>query len=156
LDNNKTLQLRQSEYRVAQDGLQEAASRLWPTLSFNSSASYLTDPQKGVAIKAGTLGSAPNANAKFPTPVPGTDIVLVPDPLHTYFKLGTTLSVPLFTWGKLSQAVHLAEVQVNLASLNTEKTTEETRRDVRKAYFGSVMPARRSGCSRKWKSSCWD
>ncbi len=149
LDNNKTLQLRQSEYRVAQDGLQEAASRLWPTLSFNSSASYLTDPQKGVTIKAGSLGNAPNANAKFPTPVPGTDIVLVPDPLHTYFKLGTTLSVPLFTWGKLSQAVHLAEVQVNLASLNTEKTTEETRRDVRKAYFGSVMARETLGVLKK-------
>jgi outer membrane protein TolC len=128
------LALRQSEFRAAQAGVQEAWSRVLPTLSFSGSGTYLTDPQKGITLKAGSFGTLPG-----PTLLPAADMPFIPDALHTYFKVGSSVAWSLFTWGKISEGIRLADTQVVLAAQQTEKSSDETRRDLRKAYFSTVL-----------------
>jgi len=115
--------------------LAEARSRQYPRLALEVSASYLANPPEGITVHQGELATSPVV-------IPATDLVFVPDAEHTYYKLGATLTQPLFTSGKISAGIRLAELDRAAAGTALDRQRREIRRETARAYHGAVLAAR--------------
>jgi outer membrane protein TolC len=56
--------------------------------------------------------------------------------LQPFFQFGITGSVPLYTFGKIDSGLRTAEASVRLSEWDMEKARQQTRMDVRRAFFG--------------------
>lgn len=139
LEQSSAVQRRQAELGKAAAVLREANARFLPLVEIQGSASYLTNPPEGITINRGQFGVAPSANSPTPAPLPPEDYVLVPDTESTYFKLTTTLTQPIFTWGKLRAAQRVAQGGQAIAVDDLRAAREETVRSVRQAWWGAVL-----------------
>ncbi|TVR62280.1 MAG: TolC family protein, partial [Spirochaetaceae bacterium] len=136
---SRGLERTRAELARAYYAVEEAKARRLPQLEMNASASYLTDPPDGIRLRRGELGFAPSPGSATPTAVPDRDIVLVPDPENTYFRIGATFRQPLFTWGKITGAIRVAELETELRTTEVVHAERELTRDVRRAYYGVVF-----------------
>ncbi len=127
---------------AARAGIDEARSRYFPQIGVRLSASYLTNPPEGVAIRRGQLGFSPSPGSPVPTPVPDQDIVLVADPENSYFQLTTNLSQTILAWGKLDLGLEAAELERDLALIDARSGENNLERDARLAYFGLRLARR--------------
>ena len=128
----------------------EAASRAWPRIDLQASASYLANPPQGYTLSAGELGSFPiviPAHALSPISpaidlgtitIPQTDITIGAQQ-HNYFSLTASLAQPLFTWGKITNAIDLASLQVDAAATRVATQQRDGDRQVNAAYFSAVL-----------------
>jgi outer membrane protein len=123
--------------RIAVD---EARSRMLPRLSTQVSGSYLVNPPAGVTVKAGALGSLPAALGG--TAMPARDIVIVKDAERGYYKLGATLTQPIFTWGRIRAAIDLAKGEARLAATGFSGKERDVVRETKRAYFGALLAER--------------
>ncbi len=119
------------------DRLAEAKARAFPSLTLDASGSYLANPPAGITLTAGELG-------RIMTPIgtlilPPSDVVVVQDAEHTYFKANATLSQPLLTWGKIPNAIALAEREVALSGAELARQERDVEKQVHAAYFGALL-----------------
>jgi outer membrane protein len=125
--------------RLAQE---EAGSRAWPHIDLQASASYLANPPQGYTVPKGSLGAIPYPD---PPAQPVTSILLPPEDLiigaqqHNYFTATASLSQPLFTWGKIRNAIDLAALAVDAAGTDLLAQQRDIDRDVHRAYFGALL-----------------
>jgi len=137
--------LRRAELMRAQKeaALAEAEASRLPEFTLRATSTYLSNPQEGIGISPGDLGYLEDPGSTYPTPLPDTEVVLVPDPLNTYFQIQANMIWPLFSWGKLRGGARIAELDVQAASLDIDASDRSLVRDVSRAYYG-VSVARRT------------
>lgn len=133
--NSLRLERARAEVDRAEASLDAAEAELNPSISFSGSASFLGNPPEGVAIQPGDLGTVTEPGSTFPLPVPEQRIVLVPDAENTFYRLGTTLSQPVFTWGRLRNGVRAAEAGRSVAVWELTGAEKELERSVAERYF---------------------
>lgn len=136
------LAIQDSRVREKKAGVVQAEARQWPSLNLQASGSYLTNPQEGIVIEAGSLGFTPSPGSTYPVPFPEQDIVLMEGYEHTYFKLDTSLNWPLITWGKVENGLTLARLGLELEQLERGKAGRSLERDIRQAYAGTLVAQR--------------
>jgi outer membrane protein len=128
----------------------EAASRALPHVDVQASTSYLVNPPPGYTIDAGALGTfTPTIPAGSPLhnpvaiPLGSLSIppeqVIIGAALHNYFSLNASLSQPLFTWGKIKNAIDLATLQVDGSASELIAQQRDIERQVHQAYFGALL-----------------
>ncbi|MBN1409719.1 MAG: TolC family protein [Spirochaetales bacterium] len=139
LENSDTVILKYNELQSAFYAKEAVKARGLPDITVQASASYLTNPPEGIKINKGAFGNSPSPNSEFPVAFPNQDYVIIPDPENTYFKITTTLTQPLFTWFKIENAVAIADLDYDIAGLNLNKTKEELKRDLKKAYYATLL-----------------
>ncbi len=147
LANSETVKIGRHRIKEAEYGLYEARARKFPSLSLQASASYLTNPQDDVVVKAGELGELPEYIGNDPfnpillttIPLPDKDLVFIEGARNTYFQLKATLSQPIFTWGKINGAVDAASYRQEIAASDLRQSERELKRDIEAAYFGAVF-----------------
>ena len=115
--------------------LAEARSQRLPRLALEASASYLANPPEGITVHRGDL-------ATFPIVIPDADLVFVEDAEPTYYKLGATITQPLYTSGKIEAGIRLAELDRAAAGTELDRQRREVRRDAARAYHGAVLADR--------------
>ncbi len=125
--------------RSAELEADNAQSARLPEIRFQGSASYLTNPPEGIRLEEGSFGSTAAPGSLFPTPIPDEPVVLVPDPEPTFFQLKATVSQPVFTWGKLENASHIAELQRAQSRVEANAARSEVVRDIRSAWAALRM-----------------
>ena len=84
------------------------------TSTWTASASYLVNPPPGYTVLAGSLGiiNIPAFGVHMPMLVQDFNVGAQ---LHNYFSFAATVSQPLFTWGKIRNAIDAAALQVDSA-----------------------------------------
>ncbi|HEY9594684.1 MAG TPA: TolC family protein, partial [Spirochaetia bacterium] len=116
----EAIRLRELAVQKSRAAVTEAASRAWPHIDLQASASYLVNPFAGYTISKGEFGTltippiAPYTSTFTVTPLPTSDVT-IGNQLHNYFSAAATLTQPLFTWGKIANAVDLASLQADSA-----------------------------------------
>ncbi len=133
------LRVKAYETEKAQASLKDAESKRFPKLEFQGSASWMTNPPEGIVITKGSLGYSPTPTSSLPLAVPDQDYVLVKDYKNTYFKFSAVLSQPIFTWGKINNAIDIARLDTQVAEVNRRTTELETVRDLKLAYAGALF-----------------
>lgn len=127
LYNNPVLNMAAQDIRSAEASLSAARAQRWPSLSTQSSASFIGNPPDGISLPAGALGA-------IPTPLPPEEVVLYESAGHTQYSFALKGEVPLFTWGKISLGVELANAALTLTRLQYKKTLQETILKIRGLY----------------------
>ena len=61
------------------------------------------------------------------------------DGVNPWFRLFLSGAIPLYTFGKIDWIGRAAEAQVRLGEWETEKFRQQTRADVRRAYYGAMV-----------------
>jgi HAE1 family hydrophobic/amphiphilic exporter-1 len=128
----KRLELEKSSARHAQ-----AVTQAFPRLDVQASGSYMTNPPAGITVPAGSLGTLPPALGSLPLPPQDTSVVEAAK--STTMKVDATLSQPLFTWGKISNAIRLASLEVEASGAQLAGQERDTEHDVHTAYFGALL-----------------
>ena len=123
--------------------LGEARGKALPHVDLEASASYLVNPPPGYTVAAGALGTLTLPN---PTPPPMTVPVPIPPSafnvgaaLHNYFSVTASLNQPLFTWGKIKNAIDLASLQVDSAGTSVSARERDIDGQVRRTYFSALL-----------------
>lgn len=129
--------------------VEEAGSRSWPHIDLQASASYLANPPQGYTVAAGTLGAIsptiPTGAMGNPAPIPLGSFAIPPQDFtigaqqHNYFTASAILSQPIFTWGKIRNAIDLAGLQEDAAGTELVAQQRDIDREVHRAYFGALL-----------------
>jgi outer membrane protein len=114
---------------------EEAASRSWPHVDLQASAAYLVNPPTGYTVEAGALGVLP---PPLSVPVPTEDFSIGAQP-YDYVSIAATLSQPLFTWGKIRNAVDAAALDVDSARNELSAQRRNIAREVRRSYYSALL-----------------
>lgn len=117
----------------------EAKSKMFPVIDLQAGATYMFNPPEGVVLPKGAMGYEPNQYSQAPVPFPEEDYRMMEDPENTYFKIEAALQQPVYTWGKLKTGLALANQDVQLTLLETEKTEIYIRHQIRQMYYGIVF-----------------
>jgi outer membrane protein TolC len=127
------IRLRQTGERLA-----EARAALFPQVSLESSARYLTNPPDGVVVRRGELGSV-DFPGMPPVPLPVEDHTFLEPAKNTHFQLTATLTQPIFGWLKIRRTVDLARVNQEAAAAGLRQRERRVWADLHAAYFGAVL-----------------
>ena len=73
-----------------------------------------------------------------PFPIPDKDITIGAQ-LHNYFSVAATVSQPLFTWGKIRNAIDAAALRVDSAGTDLLAQRRDIRREVCRAYYSALL-----------------
>jgi outer membrane protein len=122
--------------------LQEARAQRLPRLGLEASASLLANPPEGITVHQGELGVITLPAPYGTMVIPDKDLVFVADAEPTYYKLGATLTQPLYTSGKITAGIRLAELDRTAAAAELERQRREIRRQTARAYYGAVFAGR--------------
>ena len=148
---SEVVRLKELAVQKSRLALDEAGSRAWPRVDLQGSVSYLTNPPPGYTVAAGSLGSITPAIPPFTppfgnvNPIPLGSFTIPPQDftvgaqLHNYFTLTAALSQPIFTWGKIRNAIDLAGLEVDTAATALVAQERDIDREVHRAYFSAVL-----------------
>jgi len=124
------LEYREAEFSLARSETGVAAARAarGPSAETTLSGIWFFNPQDAVSFSTGDLGLTVLG-------VPDQDIVLAEaqDPLG--FVWGMDIRQPMFTWGRLSRGVQMAEAGRKSALLGREKTLSAVNRQIVSLYY---------------------
>ena len=132
--SSEAVRIRELAMQKSRLAVDEAAGRAWLHVDMQVSASYLVNPPTGYTVKAGTLGGPP----VIPFSLPLKDFT-IGSQLHDYVSVGASLSQPLFTWGKIRNAIDAAALQVEAAATDLVSQRRDIVRSVRRAYFSALL-----------------
>jgi outer membrane protein len=132
--SSEAIRIRQLAVQKSRLAVDEAAGRAWPHVDLQVSGSYLVNPPTGYTVKKGQLAGPPTA----PFPIPDKDFTIGTQ-LHNYFSVAATFSQPLFTWGKIRNAIDAAALQVDSAGTDLVMQRRDIAREVHRAYFSAVL-----------------
>jgi outer membrane protein TolC len=135
--SSEAVRMKSLEVLKSSDRLAEAKARAFPSLILDASGSYLANPPAGITLTTGELG-------RITTPIgtlilPPSDVVVVEDAEHTYFKANATLSQPLLTWGKIPNAIALADREVAVSGAELVRQQRDVEKQAHAAYFGALL-----------------
>ncbi|HTP58944.1 MAG TPA: TolC family protein [Spirochaetia bacterium] len=134
--SSEALRLSQLALEKSQAALGETRGKALPHVDFQASGSYLLNPPPGYTVNPGDLGVYPGLGKIPLTPFS------VGASLHDYFTLTATINQPLFTWGKIRNAIDLASLQVDSAGTDMSARQREIDWQVRRSYFSAVLAHR--------------
>ncbi len=137
--NASKIKLKIRELKKAQLEYEKTKTKLYPKIDLQASSSYMTNPPEGITIHKGELGFAPSPNSQFPVPLPDRDYVLVEDTKHTYFKITTKLTQPIFTWNKIRNAIELASIEREIKEDELKKEKLNTLYNLKLAYYSGIL-----------------
>jgi len=106
-----------------------AAAARFPTIDFQTSLSWLANPLGKISVTAGEFGSISVGGEEIL--IPPRDMVIYEGMEDTYYQFKTTLTQPVFTWGKIRTAAELAKLGRTGAELQLEKKRREIRTQIR-------------------------
>jgi outer membrane protein TolC len=139
LSSAEAIRIRELAVQKARLAVAEATGRAWPHVDLLVSGSYLVNPPTGYTVKAGALGAIViPAPFNIHTPMPQNDFTIGAQ-LHDYFSVSASLSQPLFTWGKIRNAIDAAGLQVEAAGTELVRQRRDIERDVRRAYHSALL-----------------
>jgi outer membrane protein TolC len=131
VEKGETVLIKWGELQKAEYAYKEAKTGALPSLSVETSASWMTDPPEGIKVEAGALSAIPL--------LPSEDMIFVEDAEKTYFSISFILNQPIFTWLKIKNGIELAAISRDLARWELSRTRRKVRRDVAVTYFGVVL-----------------
>jgi outer membrane protein len=134
-ETSEAIRIRTLQAGKSDTVLAEARSQRYPRLALEASASYLANPPEGITVHKGEL-------ATVPIVIPAEDLVFVEDAEPTYYKLGATLTQPIYTSGKIAAGIRLAELDRAAAGTELDRQRRTTRREAARAYHGAVLAGR--------------
>jgi outer membrane protein len=134
-ENSEAVRIRTLQAGASDAAVDEARAARLPRISLEASASYLANPAEGITVHRGEL-------ATVPVVIPEEDLVFVEDAESTYYKLGATLTQPLYTSGKIAAGVRLAELDRAAAGTELDRQRREVRRETSRGYHAAVLAAR--------------
>ena len=132
--SSEAIRIRELAVQKSRLAVDEAAGRALPHVDMQLSTSYLVNPPTGYTVTAGTLGGPPLVPFKLPL----QDITIGAQ-LHDYFSVGASVSQPLFTWGKIRNAIDAAALEVDAAGTDLVSQRRDIERAVRRAYFSALL-----------------
>jgi outer membrane protein TolC len=100
--------------------VKEARSKGAPALSFESTLNYMTNPDT-LTVEAGALGTMPPAVGSLPMPSEDTVFDMSG---NAYYDFKLILDQPVFTWGKIYNAVQATREGAGAAHIDTMKMRE--------------------------------
>lgn len=135
---SQAIRIRELAVQKSRRAVDEAAGKAWPHVDLDASGSYLVNPPPGYTVLAGSLGviSIPALGVHIPMP---TQDFNVGAQLHNYFSFAATVSQPLFTWGKIRNAIDAAALQVDSAGTDLLAQRRDIQREVRRAYYSALL-----------------
>lgn len=133
LQHSFQLETRRLATELAQSQIGESRSEFFPNLAARLTGTWMADPPEGFSIPAGSLALS----------APPQDLILAPDAESTYFQFTLNLTQPIFTWGKLNNALKAAQEALEISRLEELKGRRELERDLRKS-FASLLFANRA------------
>lgn len=139
LANSVEIDLEKLNLRRSAAAVGEAQAAARPSVILQTSGSAMSNPQEGVMIRKGAFGYSPTVQSAAPVALPDRDYVLVEDAEPTYFKVTATLTQPLFTWGKLTEALRAAELDLDIAGEEYQQKEKLVDRQTCLAYFGVLV-----------------
>ncbi len=102
IPGNLELARLQEEVNQAILDIRDAKASRWPTIELEANGTYMSNPLIGpITVPAGTFSSPP--------PIPPSDLTLYEGMESTLYKLGVTITQPIFTWGKINASVKAQE-----------------------------------------------
>ncbi len=118
------------EWIKSNDNLSDLALKQRPELNYykNESQKYLYD-EKAVTSKFKPQFGV-FAGGKWGSPAPG----LQKDPAFNY-KLGASLSIPIFHWGQRNKEQFAAHQLVEVANLKLDETRDRVKMEVESSYY---------------------
>jgi outer membrane protein TolC len=148
--SSEAVHVKELDVQKSRLALEEAGSRARPHVDLQASASYLVHPPQGYTVAAGTLGAItptiPAGALGVGTPaIPLGSFAIPPQDfnvgaqLHNYFTATASLSQPIFTWGKIRNAIDLAALEVDAAGTDLLAQQRDIDRDVNRAYFSALL-----------------
>jgi outer membrane protein TolC len=147
--NSEAIRLSNLALEKSQGVLGEAQGKALPHLDLEASGSYLVNPPPGYLVAAGSLGTPSIAAGSFGPGSPAISLGPIPQSsfdvgasLHNYFTLTATLNQPLFTWGKIKNAIDLASLQVEAAGTEMSARQKDIDLQVRRSYFSALLAHR--------------
>jgi len=152
-NNAEAVRAKELSLQRSRLSLSEARSRALPRLDLQASASYLVNPPKGYTVSAGELGSLTPAIPALalgtnPNPIPLGTFTIPPKDFtigaqeHNYLSFALSFTQPLFTWGKIINAIDLASLQTDAAGADLVTQQRDIDREVHRAYFGALLAER--------------
>lgn len=117
---------RNASVRAAAEGaaaalaqLKAARARRLPTLSTDVSGTWIGNPVGPVSLTAGELGTIGGVL------IPPEDMLLYQGMESTLYRFSVAAEVPIFTWGKISLGIDLAQAGLEAAELQRRKSAHE-------------------------------
>jgi len=149
--SSDALHVKELALQKARLAIIEAESRALPQIDVQASASYLVNPPQGYTLTAGELYPSTTlgipANKLYPgspavslgtIEIPAADTTIGAQ-LHNYFSVAASLAQPLFTWGKIKNAIDVASLQADSAANDLVTQQRDGDRQVSSAYFAAVL-----------------
>ncbi len=133
---SEAIRIRELAVQKSRLAVDEAAGRRLPHVDLAASASYLVQPPTGYTVAAGALGVLPIPPK--PVPIPLQDFTIGAQP-YDYFSVSATLVQPLFTWGKIRNAIDVAALLMDSAGVDLLAQRRDIQREVRRAYFSALL-----------------
>ncbi|HUU27800.1 MAG TPA: TolC family protein [archaeon] len=117
----------------------EARADAFPQLNLSISSFRMRDPgflnsTFGQALLKGESISGDGENGGMPFPIEA----IMPRPI-TYYDMVMNVSQPIFTWGKVSNAVQLAKMGINDIDLSLEAMRQDVAYQVTSAYYDVLL-----------------
>ncbi|MBI9098619.1 MAG: TolC family protein [Spirochaetaceae bacterium] len=127
LENSSALTEKTARERAAGYRVREAFSRGGPTVDFETTMSYITNPDT-LTVEAGTLGTLPPQMGALPMPMEDTVFEMSG---NTFYNFRLIVNQPLFTWGKIFNALQATKEGAAAAVLDTIKTKDQLKTEIR-------------------------
>ena len=117
LENSAALMEKEARERAAGFRVKEARSKSAPVLSFESSMSYISNPDT-LTVETGAFGTLPPGLGSIPMPSESSIFELTG---NTYYDFKLIVDQPVFTWGKLYHSLQASKEGAAAATLDTFK-----------------------------------
>jgi outer membrane protein TolC len=147
--NSEAIRLSHLALEKSQAALGEARGKAFPHLDLEASGSYLVNPPPGYTVAAGALGTLIIPPNRLYPGSPAVPLGAVPPSpfnvgaaLHNYLSVTATLNQPLFTWGKIKNAIDLASLQADAAGTDMTARQRDIDWQVRRSYFSALLAHR--------------
>ncbi len=123
LENSSRLREKTSREKAADYRVRELKSTGAPTFSFESSMSYMTNPET-LIVETGALGNLDLTGLGGPiTAMPSQDTTFEMSG-NSYYDFKLILDQPVFTWGKIHNAIQAGKEGAAVATLDSMKMRE--------------------------------
>lgn len=133
ISNNTEITQLDLDIKKAEFDLIIAKAKKFPIISFSVSLSYLTNPIGPVSITAGQFGSITTSNGDIL--IPPEDMIIFEGMEKTMYQFKITIDQPIFTWGKIDNAIKLYELLVNAAKLKKIEKIYEIKTKIKIYYY---------------------
>lgn len=124
LRNNRELLQLHLEQNKARIDLRAAEAERFPTVDFQTSLTLIGNPMEPIKLKAGELG-AYDTGTGTSVLIPTEDMVLYEGMEDTNYEFKFIVEQPLFTWGKIDNAVELYSRVSDTGGLQIAKKEKE-------------------------------